>query len=75
MDVAEFILRIAFKSLLFLALCWATYWLYIHPEHEYHGWYIVTGLWALLGMGDISDDLQPESRAPWNRSSQEGSPQ
>jgi hypothetical protein len=68
MDVTKFILRIIFKALVFLALGFATYWLYIHPEHEYHGWYIVTAIWALFAAGDIGDDLQPESRAPWNRS-------
>lgn len=68
MESTKFILRIIFKTALFLALAYATYWLYVHPEHEYHGWYVVTAIWAFFAGGDIGDDLRPQSLAPWNRS-------
>lgn len=67
MDITKFILRIIFKALVVLGMAFATYWLYVHPEHGYHSWYVVTAIWALFAAGDIADDLQPESRAPWNR--------
>jgi hypothetical protein len=38
MDVTKCVLRIIFKTALFLALGAATVWLYVHPGHEYHGW-------------------------------------
>ena len=68
MDVTKFVLRIIFKTALFLALGAATVWLYVRPGHEYHGWYIDTVIWAFIVATDIADDLQPESRAPWNQS-------
>ncbi|HEX9087739.1 MAG TPA: hypothetical protein VF867_09455 [Arthrobacter sp.] len=67
MDVTKFVFRIIFKSLAFLALAAATYWLYVHPEYKYHGWYIGTALWAFIMVTDVADDLQPESRAPWKQ--------
>lgn len=69
MDVTKFVFRIIFKSLFFVALGFVTFWLYTHPEHEYHGFFMATGAWAFLTAMDIGDDLQPESRAPWNRGS------
>ncbi|MET4143924.1 hypothetical protein [Arthrobacter sp. UYCo732] len=69
MDVTKFIFRIIFKSVAFLALAAAAYSLYSNPEHELHGWYVGAIIWAILVAMDIGDDLQPESRAPWNRSS------
>lgn len=67
MDNTKLIFRIIFKSLGFLALGFATYWLYTHPEHELHDAFIATAIWALMVGTDIADDLQPESRAPWKK--------
>jgi hypothetical protein len=67
MDVTKFVFRIIFKSLAFLALAAAAYSLYSNPEHELHGWYVPAFIWAIFVAMDISDDVQPTSRAPWNR--------